>query len=98
DFHVTGVQTCALPIFLTDGAQGLLMVGLAVAITVIFFLGVGAGGFGEMLANLRAQDPELLAPFNPADPITASVWAAIAVTVAHIDRKSVVRGTARSLV
>ncbi|HEX7043682.1 MAG TPA: hypothetical protein VF203_03615 [Burkholderiales bacterium] len=69
---------------LTDGAQGLLMLALAAAITVLFFLGVGAGGFGEMLDNLRAQDPELLAPFNPDDPITASVWAAVAVTVAHI--------------
>src|SRR5690606_29436725 len=69
---------------LTDGAQGFLMVALAVAIAVIFFLGVGAGGFGQMLDNLRAQDPALLRAFNPADPITASVWAAVAVTVAHI--------------
>src|SRR5690606_1674676 len=69
---------------LTDGAQGLLMVALAVAIAVIFFLGVGAGGFGPMLDNLRAQDPALLRAFNPADPITASAWAAVAVTVAHI--------------
>jgi len=69
---------------LTDGAQGLLMLALAALILVLFFLGVGAGGFGEMIDNLRAQDPQLLAPFNPADPITASVWAAVAVTVAHI--------------
>src|SRR5690606_21004895 len=69
---------------LTDGAQGLLMVALAVAIAAIFFLGVGTGGLGGLLDNLRAQDPQLLAPFHPADPITASAWAAIAVTVAHI--------------
>lgn len=69
---------------LTDGAQGFLMVALAAAITVLFFLGAGAGGFGAMLENLRAQDSALLAPFNPADPITASIWAAVAVTVAHI--------------
>src|SRR5690554_861057 len=31
---------------LTDGAQGFLMVALAAAITVLFFLGAGAGGFG----------------------------------------------------
>lgn len=69
---------------LTDGAQGLLMLALAVAIALIFFAGVGAGGFGELLENLRAQDTRLLDAFHPGDPITASVWAAITVTVAHI--------------
>ncbi len=69
---------------LTDGTQAILMVGLAAGLTVLFFAGAGAGGFGAMMDNLRAQDPQLLAPFNPADPITASIWAAVAVTVAHI--------------
>ena len=69
---------------LTDGAQGLLMVCLAVAIAVIFALGVGAGGFGNLLGNLGGQDAVLLEEFNPADPTTASVWSIITVTVAHI--------------
>jgi len=69
---------------LTDGVQGFLMVALAAVIAVLFFLGAGAGGFDSMLENLRGEDPELLAPFNPADPVTASIWAAVAVTVAHI--------------
>jgi Na+/proline symporter len=69
---------------LTDGAQGLLMVLLAVAIAVMFFLGVGAGSFGGLLDGLRAQDPALLDSFNPANNTTASIWAAISVTVAHI--------------
>lgn len=69
---------------LTDGAQGLLMVLLAVAITVLFALGVGAGGFSELIDSLREQDPQLLDTFNPADPTTASIWSAITVTVAHI--------------
>jgi Na+/proline symporter len=69
---------------LTDGAQGLLMVALAAGIAVLFFLGVGAGGFGALLDGLRAQDPRLLDTFNPADSTTASIWSAITVTVAHI--------------
>jgi sodium/proline symporter len=69
---------------LTDGAQGLLMVVLAVVIALFFFLGIGADGFDSLLANLRAQDPRLLDTFNPADPTTASVWSIVTVTVAHI--------------
>ncbi len=69
---------------LTDGAQGLLMVGLAVAIAIMFFFGVGAGSFTGLLEGLRAQDPALLDTFNPANNTTASAWAAISVTVAHI--------------
>jgi Na+/proline symporter len=69
---------------LTDGAQGLLMVALAAGIALLFFFGVGAGGFTGLLEGLRARDPQLLDPFNPADSTTASIWSAISVTVAHI--------------
>jgi Na+/proline symporter len=69
---------------LTDGAQGLLMVLLAVAIALIFFFGVGADGFSNLIGNLRSQDSRLLDTFNAADPTTASVWSVITVTVAHI--------------
>ena len=69
---------------LTDGAQGLLMVALAAAIAVMFFLGVGAGSFDGLLESLRAEDPELLSTFNQATNTTASLWAAITVTIAHI--------------
>jgi Na+/proline symporter len=69
---------------LTDGAQGLLMVGLAVAIAVMFFIGFGTGGFSNLIEGLRAQDPALLDTFNPANNTTASIWAAVTVTVAHI--------------
>ena len=69
---------------LTDGAQGLLMVLLAIAIALIFLLGVGTDGFTSLLDNLRSQDTRLLDRFNPADPTTASVWSVITVTVAHI--------------
>ncbi len=69
---------------LTDGVQGFLMVGLAVAIAIMFFMGVGAGSFASLLDNLRDQDPVLLATFNPATNTTASIWAAVTVTIAHI--------------
>jgi len=69
---------------LTDGVQGLLMVGLAAAIALMFAFGVGAGGFSSLLDGLRTQDPRLLDAFNPADSTTASIWSAITVTVAHI--------------
>jgi len=69
---------------LTDGVQGLLMVALAVAIAVMFFIGVGSGGFGGLLDGLRQEDPALLGTFNPATNTTASIWAAITVTIAHI--------------
>ncbi len=58
---------------LTDGVQGFLMVVLAGAILVMFFLGVGNGGFGALLQKLEAQDPRLLQPTHPGAAITASV-------------------------
>jgi SSS family transporter len=69
---------------LTDGAQGLLMIFIALAITIMFVFGVGTGGFENLINGLRAQDPALLTKFNPAHNTTASLWAAITVTVAHI--------------
>lgn len=69
---------------LTDGVQGLLMVVLAGAIGVMFLLGVGSGGLGPLLDNLRAQDPRLLQPLHPGAAITASVWAFVSLTIAHI--------------
>ncbi len=69
---------------LTDGVQGLLMVCLAVAIAIMFFIGVGTGGFDGLIEGLRAEDPALLGTFNTATNTTASLWAAITVTVAHI--------------
>ncbi len=69
---------------LTDGAQGFLMVILALAIIVLFLLGVGAGGFDALLANLKAQDGQLLQWFNPEVPITASPWSMFALVIAHI--------------
>jgi sodium/proline symporter len=55
-----------------------------VAIAIMFFLGVGTGSFGNLIATLRAEDPALLGTFNPAANTTASWWAAVTVTIAHI--------------
>jgi Na+/proline symporter len=69
---------------LTDGAQGFLMVVLAVVILIMFLLGAGNGGLSELLASLRAQDPQLVEPLHPGAAITASVWAFVSLTIAHI--------------
>lgn len=69
---------------LTDGAQGFLMVILAIAIIIMFLLGIGAGGLDALLHNLGNQDGRLLDFFNPDVPITASPWAMFALVVAHI--------------
>ena len=69
---------------LTDGLQGFLMVILAIAILIMFLLGVGNGGLGALLENLSAQDLQLVQPLNSGAAITASVWAFISLTIAHI--------------
>lgn len=69
---------------LTDGAQGFLMVVLAVAIGILFITGFGAGGFDNLVSTLRQQDPNLVSHFNPASAITASTWSYVTVVIAHI--------------
>lgn len=69
---------------LTDGAQGFLMVLLAIAIAVFFFTGFGTGGFTNLIDNLKQQDPTLLNNFNSSTPITASTWSYISLVIAHI--------------
>ncbi len=69
---------------ITDGAQGFLMVVLAIAIAVFFIIGFGAGGLSNMLDSLRDQDPQLLGNFNPATSITASTWSYVSLVIAHI--------------
>lgn len=69
---------------LTDGAQGALMVVLALAIAVFFANGYGAGGFDSLLDSLRQQDPVLLENFNSSTAITESSWSYISLVIAHI--------------
>jgi len=69
---------------LTDGAQGFLMIILALMITAIFLFGIGTDGLGNLIEQLRSQDPALLDGFNRESAITASVWSYVTLTVAHI--------------
>ncbi len=69
---------------LTDGAQAFLMLVLALMIIVIFLLGIGTDGLGNLIEQLRNQDPSLLDGFNRQTAITASVWSYVTLTVAHI--------------
>ncbi|NLS95662.1 MAG: sodium:solute symporter family protein [Planctomycetaceae bacterium] len=70
---------------LTDGAQGLMMLVLAVAVIVLFAIGYGVqGGFCGMIDNLRAQDEHLVAWVNTSTPLFRSWWSFVAIVLAHI--------------
>ena len=70
---------------LTDGIQGFLMLLLALAITILFLLGVGAdGAVGEVIKRLREQDIEMVAALHRSNSMFGSAWAVVAIFVAHI--------------
>ena len=57
---------------LTDGAQGALMLILAVIVIILTLIGYGVeGGFSGMIDDLQRQDPELTTALNtqPALPL-----------------------------
>ncbi|MCY4655799.1 MAG: sodium:pantothenate symporter, partial [Gammaproteobacteria bacterium] len=70
---------------LTDGVQGIMMLGLASLVIILFLFGVGVeGGLGGVLDNLKAQDENLVTPLNPESALTHSPWSIFAVLLAHI--------------
>ena len=70
---------------LTDGAQGAMMLILAVVVIVMTFLGVGIeGGFSGVLDNLKQQDEDLVAPINPNTPLYHSWWSIFVIAFAHM--------------
>ena len=69
---------------ITDGAQGFLMVILAIAVAALFFTGFGVGGLDNLLASLKTQDPQLVSNFNSQSPLTTSTWSYLTVAIAHI--------------
>ena len=70
---------------ITDGIQGMMMLGVAVVVIVMFVLASGVdGGFGVMLDRLRAQDENLVGALNRSNSLYDSWWAIIAVLFAHI--------------
>lgn len=70
---------------LTDGAQGALMLILAVLVIVLTLIGYGVeGGFSGLIDNLKAQDDDLVAPLNPKTPLYHSWWSIFVIAFAHM--------------
>ncbi|MYF52152.1 MAG: sodium:solute symporter family protein, partial [Gammaproteobacteria bacterium] len=70
---------------ITDGIQGMMMLGVAVMVIVMFLLASGVdGGFGAMVDGLRTQDENLVGALNRSNSLYDSWWAIIAVLFAHI--------------
>lgn len=75
---------------LTDGVQGLMMLGLAIVVIILFVFGIGLendtdkwGLFG-VVAELGRQDVNMTTALNRTHPLTHSPWSIIAVVFAHI--------------
>ena len=70
---------------LTDGAQGALMLVLAVIVIVLTLVGYGVeGGFSGMIENLDRQDPELATALNTKTPLYHSWWSIFVIAFAHM--------------
>ena len=69
---------------LTDGAQGFLMILLALALALLFFTGYGAGGLDNLLNTLQQQDDKLVTLYNSDTALTTSAWSYISILIAHI--------------
>ena len=69
---------------MTDFVQGALMLGIAVMVGAMFFIGYGAGGFDSMMNRLEALDPTLVLSFNPGFGLANSVWDLVAMVMAFI--------------
>ena len=70
---------------LTDGAQGVMMLALAVVVIVMFLLGVGVEGLmPAVIDSLAAQDEHLAKPLNVTTPLYHSPWSIICVVFAHL--------------
>jgi Na+/proline symporter len=69
---------------LTDGAQGMLMLALAIMILVLFISGgTIEGGLSGLMDKLEAQDANLVKTFNPDSVLVGSWWAIFAIIVSH---------------
>lgn len=70
---------------LTDGIQGVLMLGVALLIIGLTLFGAGVdGGLPGVLRRLADQDPALVQPLNPNTALYHSWWSIISVMFAHI--------------
>ena len=70
---------------LTDGAQGVMMLILAIVVIALFVLGVGVdGGIPGLIENLGKQDEHLVKPINVTTPYYHSWWSIGCVVLAHL--------------
>ena len=70
---------------LTDGLQGLLMIAIAAVIFFMFVVGFGTGGgIGAVLERLGKLDTATLDVLHPRVGLVGSVWALVAIVIAHI--------------
>ena len=70
---------------LTDGAQGALMLILAVIVVILTLIGYGVeGGFSGMIDDLQRQDPELTTALNTQTPLYHSWWSIFVIAFAHM--------------
>ena len=70
---------------LTDGAQGVMMLVLAVVVIVLFVFGVGVdGGLAGLIDSLKRQDEHLVGALNPSTPLYHSPWSIICIVFAHL--------------
>lgn len=69
----------------TDGVQGFIMLLLSVAVLIMFFVGFGVdGGLSAVISRIESLDAKTVMMFNPASPITANAWHAIAFFISFI--------------
>ncbi|MEZ0155856.1 MAG: sodium:solute symporter [Candidatus Reddybacter sp.] len=70
---------------LTDGVQGAMMLGVAIAIMVMFANGFGVeGGLDIVISRLESLDPKMVGMFYEGSGILDSHWDFIAIFLAHL--------------
>ena len=70
---------------LTDGIQGMMMLGLAIVVILLVLFGVGMdGNVIDVVREVGKQDENLAKPLNTDSPLTHSPWSVICVLFAHI--------------
>ena len=70
---------------LTDGVQGAMMLGVAIAIMLMFANGFGVeGGLDAVMSRLENLDPKMVGTFYEGSGILYSHWDFIAIFLAHL--------------
>lgn len=70
---------------LTDAVQATMMLIVAVVVGVLFFAGAGTdGNFLDVMDTLAEKDAQLVGWLNGSSFLTASIWAFVAMFIAHL--------------